>query len=182
MHTVGLWIRCLHFRSFGEGIVGVAAITLEKCAGFDRQRFVQHIAFDVTCGAKLNFARADAAFHASADHGFFRIDIADDDCFLANHQSGGANVAIDFAVNLHIAGRDQRSLDDQFRADHRRYVSGLGPPGLGRWTGRRRCDFGFLAFRKHCALPLSACFNHGWTEALFTTSPAAISGFLLTGP
>src|SRR5690348_3595393 len=104
-------------RLFAEWIIGVAAIPFEEGAGLHREGFMQNVAFDMTGRAQQDLARADAALNASADGDIFCKDFALDVGFLADHEAGAVNVALDPAVNLNVPARRQTALNDEVAAD-----------------------------------------------------------------
>src|SRR5579871_5473781 len=104
------------------------AIAFEEGARFHGQRFMQYVAFNMAGCAKLHLAGANTAFDAATNDALFGIEIADDHCLVTDHERGGADVAIHFAFDLHIAGRYQRAAHDQFAADDGRR------PAVVAWT------------------------------------------------
>ncbi len=107
--------------------------------------------------AKLDLTCADAAFDASPDDGFLGIDIADDDCLFSDDESAGADVAVHFTVDLHVAGRKERASNDEVGADDRWHaVASCRSLGLNRLRLlrlRRHWILGFFTLDEHFCLP-----------------------------
>ncbi len=155
--------RCRHahhrlLRLLAQRIVGMAAIAFEEGAGFHRKGFVQDIAFDMAGGAEQHLAGADAADYPAAHGDIVGDDLAMNLGFVADHQADAADIAFHLAVDLHVAGRDQRAGDDSVGGKDRggggarRLVALLG---RGRGNGRQRRQHGLiLGFaREHGGLP-----------------------------
>ena len=81
--------------------------------------------------AEQHLAGADAADHLAAHGDVFGQDLAMDFRLLADHQADAAHIAFDAAVDLHVAGGDQRAGDRQIGADDRgRATARAGALGL----------------------------------------------------
>ena len=145
------------FGRIGERIFGVAAIAFEERADLNRQSFVQDIPFNMAGRAELDLAGADAAFDPAAHDRFLGIDVTDDDGLLTDDQTARANVAIDLAVDLHVASREQGAAHDQIGANDRGNAIAAGWAlwlllCRLRWRWRNG-SFRFLTLDEHFYLP-----------------------------
>ena len=91
----------------------MTAIAFEERAGFNGQRFMKNVAFYMAGGAELHAASTDATNHTSADHDIVRHNFAGDRCLLTDRDGGRANVALNRAVDLNVAARNQVALNNK---------------------------------------------------------------------
>ena len=84
----------------------MAAIALEKCAGFHREGFMQYVAFDMARRSQKNLARTDTPFDAPAHRHVLGHYVAFNASFVAYHEPRRIDVAFDLSVDLNVtAGR-----------------------------------------------------------------------------
>jgi hypothetical protein len=114
----------------------VPAIALEIGANLHRQSLVKDVALHMASRCERDLASADAAFYAASHHDLLGVHIADNDRLLTDDQAAGADVAVDSAIDLHVAGREQRAPHDEIGAD-----DGWRPvPQPALQCGRRSCS------------------------------------------
>ena len=81
----------------------MAAVAFEEGSGFDGERLMQDVAFDMARRAERNFARANAALNAPSDRDVFGDDFAVNERLVANYQARTAHIAFDATINLDVA-------------------------------------------------------------------------------
>ena len=116
----------------------MAAIAFEEGARFHREGFVQDVAFDMAGGGQQHLAGADAADHPAAHGDVLGQDLAMNFGLLADHQADAAHIAFDDAVDLDIAGGDQRAGDGEIGADDGGRGAARGRAWAAGWRQRRR--------------------------------------------
>src|SRR5579863_8023609 len=111
-----LWRRLFQCRLFfvlAQGILGAAATALEEGAALHRKRFVQDVAFDMAGGAEKDLAGMDAPDDAAAHRDILGPDFAMHFRALADHQADTADIALENAVDLHVAAGVERARHGQ---------------------------------------------------------------------
>jgi hypothetical protein len=95
----------------------MAAIALEECTGFDREGFMQYVAFNMAGRSQENLARTDTPLDAATHRHVLGHYVAFNAGFVAYYEPRRIDVAFDLSVNLNVTARRQRSGDHQIAAD-----------------------------------------------------------------
>jgi hypothetical protein len=100
----------------GERAVGMAAVTLKKSTGLNRESLVQNVALNMAGRAQQNLSCPNAALDAATDRDLVRKYFALDDGFFPDHETSAVHVAFNATIHLHISGGRKRAGDDKIRA------------------------------------------------------------------
>ena len=126
-------LQCFGLQNLGPRIGGslcrlvhAPRLAVEAGALLDDQGFVEDFAFDLCGVLQHDLFGADHALDLAADDHLVGNDVAVDRCVSADDQLRAANVAVELAVDLHIALAVQIACDDQAGIDD----------GPGRWAAR----------------------------------------------
>src|SRR5688572_5064834 len=101
----------------GRRILHAAGLAFEIGPLLDGQLLMEDVAFELAAGLQQHALAAHRPHHGAAYDDLLGDDIAGDACIFADDDAGGVQVALDLAVDLHLAPGHEVADDRQVGTD-----------------------------------------------------------------